>query len=334
MSLYENEICPVCKNKFCSGDDIVVCPECGTPHHRDCYNLAGKCVNTGLHKAGYDYRREQKENENMLHGIPTAQNNNSAEQNDIVLPIIGETENDKGTDSNQKQPVHPVDIFKITETDSVYEKDKQTIDGESVADFASAIKINIPRFVNKFKEMEIRNKKAGWNWCALLFGSIYLFARKMYKQGTAFLCLTLSILFTGSALTYKFAPNYSQAVQNLVQSAEKTKQLTPQDILSLNSIGDAKNAVIISYVCLGVFIFLRIIQAVYADYFYKKTISSVIKRINNDFDDITFLSNPITGFDENMSKEQLKKMMLAQKGGVSFFIPAIVVWLIIMMMML
>ena len=31
MSLYENQKCPVCGVAFKSGDDIVTCPECGTP---------------------------------------------------------------------------------------------------------------------------------------------------------------------------------------------------------------------------------------------------------------------------------------------------------------
>ena len=34
MSIYNNCVCPVCKKQFEDGDDIVVCPECGTPHHR------------------------------------------------------------------------------------------------------------------------------------------------------------------------------------------------------------------------------------------------------------------------------------------------------------
>ena len=38
---FENQVCPVCEEKFKENDEIVVCPECGTPHHRDCYNNLG-----------------------------------------------------------------------------------------------------------------------------------------------------------------------------------------------------------------------------------------------------------------------------------------------------
>lgn len=37
MPSYKNEKCPVCNQEFKDGDDIVTCPVCGTPHHRECY---------------------------------------------------------------------------------------------------------------------------------------------------------------------------------------------------------------------------------------------------------------------------------------------------------
>ena len=40
---YENLCCPVCYAKFFEEDDIVVCPVCGAPHHRDCYKHEGHC---------------------------------------------------------------------------------------------------------------------------------------------------------------------------------------------------------------------------------------------------------------------------------------------------
>ena len=29
--------CPVCGREITPSDDIVVCPQCGAPHHRDCW---------------------------------------------------------------------------------------------------------------------------------------------------------------------------------------------------------------------------------------------------------------------------------------------------------
>ncbi len=62
MSNYLGYKCVVCGQKFDEKDDIVVCPECGTPYHRECYMKSGKCVNEELHKTGESWK-EQKEHE-------------------------------------------------------------------------------------------------------------------------------------------------------------------------------------------------------------------------------------------------------------------------------
>ena len=41
--------CPVCGKAFTAEDDIVVCPVCGAPYHRDCYAKNGKCVYEDRH---------------------------------------------------------------------------------------------------------------------------------------------------------------------------------------------------------------------------------------------------------------------------------------------
>lgn len=54
MSRFEGYICPVCMKKFTETDDIAVCPECGTPHHRECYLNNGKCALEEIH-ADYEW---------------------------------------------------------------------------------------------------------------------------------------------------------------------------------------------------------------------------------------------------------------------------------------
>ncbi len=56
MADYKNCICIACRNKFEPEDDIVVCPDCGTPYHRDCWNEHGKCINTELHETGESWK--------------------------------------------------------------------------------------------------------------------------------------------------------------------------------------------------------------------------------------------------------------------------------------
>ena len=54
--------CPVCKKTFVESDDIVVCPECGTPHHRSCYASIGRCALSSKHGC-INKDEEKKQNE-------------------------------------------------------------------------------------------------------------------------------------------------------------------------------------------------------------------------------------------------------------------------------
>lgn len=55
---YRGQHCPICGKEFCDGDDIVVCPECGTPYHRECYKTAGHCVNEEHHGESFEWKPE------------------------------------------------------------------------------------------------------------------------------------------------------------------------------------------------------------------------------------------------------------------------------------
>lgn len=58
---YIGESCVSCHEQFDKNDDVVVCPECGSPYHRDCYNKEGRCINTELHETGSEWKPEGKE---------------------------------------------------------------------------------------------------------------------------------------------------------------------------------------------------------------------------------------------------------------------------------
>lgn len=89
---YENIKCPGCGRLFQDGDDVVVCPECGTPQHRQCYESNGGCVNGRLHETGFVW-------ENPI--LPAEEKDNKSEEkrNDdekLVCPRCGK-EAEKGT---------------------------------------------------------------------------------------------------------------------------------------------------------------------------------------------------------------------------------------------
>jgi len=81
--MFEGNKCPYCGKEFISTDDIVVCPECGTPHHRACYKEHNACANVSKHGSyvwePVNVKQVNKENTSVS-GDP-----NQQELNDIVI---------------------------------------------------------------------------------------------------------------------------------------------------------------------------------------------------------------------------------------------------------
>lgn len=82
-SRYSGLCCPVCKVKFKDDDDIVVCPVCGAPHHRECYNQIRHCAYEQFHGTESQWREPPKP-------VEPEQNEESKEtQNQKGFPPFG-----------------------------------------------------------------------------------------------------------------------------------------------------------------------------------------------------------------------------------------------------
>ncbi len=72
---YRNYKCDGCEKPFESEDDIVVCPECATPQHRECYEKNGCCVNEHLHAEGFQWQGEKLESSEKAEDVSADQSN-------------------------------------------------------------------------------------------------------------------------------------------------------------------------------------------------------------------------------------------------------------------
>lgn len=52
MNDYVGKICPVCKQEINELDKVTVCPDCGMPHHTDCWEMNGGCSTFGCAQQG------------------------------------------------------------------------------------------------------------------------------------------------------------------------------------------------------------------------------------------------------------------------------------------
>lgn len=54
MNEYVGKLCPYCKAEIKDGDEVTVCPECGIPHHADCWKENGGCTTFGCKAQHYE----------------------------------------------------------------------------------------------------------------------------------------------------------------------------------------------------------------------------------------------------------------------------------------
>ena len=314
MSLFENVKCPVCNREFISGDDIVVCPECGTPHHRDCYNYVGKCVNSGLHKTDFVFNKNAEKPVNKEKAP-------EAEKAPIGAFFPIESVKPDREQNKEGQPFLPFGA--VPELTNEYDAQAETIEGESLGDVAAAVRNNIPRFVKVFKKFEDSKKKFNWNWCAFFFGSLYYFYRKMYKYAISLIAFSAMLLISFEYLLVKLAPKTMEIMQEIVNLASQNKANEANAKLAeMQSASDFGTVTLITYGFFTAILILRIFEALYADKLYKTTVVTLVKYVRTQLAEGASFTAPLAGMNEaNLSQEQMKRYYLSSKGGVSIFAP-------------
>lgn len=322
MSFYENTECPVCHKQFCEDDIIVTCPVCGTPHHKECYDEIGHCVNKNLHKTGYDYVKEHKKssttanpvfNVNQEYYQPEAENDNTKAE-----------VNQKQSEGKTQTPPNPFNMLGANTVATAYDNDSDTIESKSIADVAVGIGINAPKFIGIFKAFEKGEKKFKWNWCAFIFGSFYLFARKMYKQGIAFLCLEAATFFTGMGCIFKFAPTYTAYAVELYNQMGTSDAIDMKKYQMIMESEEAMLASTIMFAMLAVVLIIHIVAGLWANRIYKKTVINNINKVEKMISEGKQLQMPVMFSVSNPpTMEDLKKMQISRKGGISLMAPVL-----------
>ena len=110
---YTGNICKGCGEAFDDNDDVVVCPECGTPQHRECYDKENKCVCAHLHGEAYTWQGKVN-NESPLP---------KEKAETVSCPNCG-YENPKGTPVC-KQCGMKFTIFGMNVVDAMHEQEKR-----------------------------------------------------------------------------------------------------------------------------------------------------------------------------------------------------------------
>ena len=285
MSEEKKNKCQICGGYLFEDDDVVICPTCGAPHHKDCWQSVGHCGVADDHGTDRQYDKLQKaasEAENEAENTSEegrkcnfcgrVSKTSGAE----FCPYCGQPYNGNGVNHAHPPFVVQDGVIKIDPYGGLPKDSK--IEGATVKDIATFTGNNSARYIHKFKDLNKGNKKS-WNWLAFLFPSAWCLSRKMYTNGILYLILSVaSALCTDSfMLTLE---SYGYDTTNMSSSAAATFITENFDKIPII-------AFVLSLVGLLLFFVPRFICGLYGDWSYRGFALEKIKKIrsNNEIDE-------------------------------------------------
>lgn len=306
---YDNKKCDGCSELMLEGEDIVVCPECGTPQHRECYQKNNECVNAHLHAEGFDWRAANVTDEKAEEPSVDTENEVASEVEDEESgkPRI------QVITSADEMPDIPIPEF---HADEIY-VNGQTVNarddmgGATVKEIVTYTQVNSRHYLKRFARN--KHKKSfflSWNWGAFFFGPVWFFYRKLYKAGAIMLALAISAAIAvvpfESALVpaaEKLQPMYQEFLEaSSALSGDPSEENQAEYDRLYSTLWTELKAVMpkTALVLLATAFFPRFIPALIANYLYRRKM----------LEDIKFAREATTD-------EKILRYSLLRRGGVS-----------------
>ncbi len=258
MSQNETKIsCALCNAYLFEEDDVVYCPVCGAPHHRECYNSIGHCALEDKHGTENQYDLLLKKNETKTNSKIKPTQNTSAD--DTYTP---------GDEIFESLP--PMDFLGGVPANLEIEK------GVTAKEVRNFVISNTHRYVPKFTQLSKKNKSS-WNFIAFFFPAEWLLSRKMYKRGIligifVIISTLMSIPLSNTLLNLGFfdLKNNVDVTNFLVNNLANIHWAS----MLMALLGSALSLV------------LRLVVALLGDYWYREHAISKIREIKETSDDI------------------------------------------------
>ena len=247
--------CPVCDKQFKKGDDVVVCPECGAPHHRECYEKEGHCHFADKHCADFSFEKEQLEEaeqqaeQDAKDGVVLCKRCGAENPKEMFYccncgaPLYGDDKSNPNFQQdqnngqpnpnfNQNQGMPPFGVpfgqanpqmAAAFDPMAGMKSDEPLVDDITAGEAAKFIGKNTPyylrifSFINKFK-------KSRFNFSAFILSGIYFLYRKMYGLGILFSALVLGSM-VGSAYISSL-PAWKSIYTGIVQAQQSGQVLS------------------------------------------------------------------------------------------------------------
>ncbi|MGN0635868.1 MAG: RING finger protein [Acutalibacteraceae bacterium] len=304
---YLNENCPVCGKQFTPQDDVVVCPDCGAPHHRDCWREKSACAFSAAHRDGYTWQptppaQEPQMSQQTQDGLRCPRCGEPCSADTLVCPTCG---NRLGAAPEGTAYAFNEDYF-MRGVDAQPDAD---LDGVTAKEAAIFVQQRAGAYVRKFQKQKNTGRKVGWNWAAFLFSPFWFFYRKIYKAGALFMGIWMVLcVFLSVPMARVESQTMEVVTQYLTIDETTTPETLSQELAALDTAAQQKVQQALSRSGAAMLLFVAALfvpnffAAMFSDSVYKK---KVVKDVQTMRD-----------FAQN---EQTFKMLALRRGGVSVF---------------
>lgn len=271
---FEGEKCPACHAYLFEDDDIVCCPVCGAPHHRDCYNAVGHCVYEDAHGTELQYDRVKKnksEEETKAQNKSTYHNSYSTAR----CKMCGEEfeRNARSCPRCGAPNMNGMNGFATFDFLGGVPAEVDIGEGVTAEEAKRFVVANTPRYIPKFAAMAT-GKKASWNWLAFLFPWVWFASRKMYLYSV--ICGILGIAST--LVMFPFTMRFSAIVG---VGATATNSIKP----FIQIFNENPTWLILFGVGMLISLAVRIVCGILGDGIYRKHVISSLKKIHAESED-------------------------------------------------
>lgn len=271
------EKCAVCAAYLFPDDDVVCCPECGAPHHRECYSKLGHCGFEALHGTNLQYKKPvstpvQSEPEIEI----------KVETDTVSCGMCGESYN-KSEDNCPKCNAPNLSKSGIRFANFDYlggvPADMELGGGVTADEAKKFVFTNTRRYIPKFAGFKI-GKRASWNWFGFLFPSGWLLSRKMYVLGALIGALQIAASFLLFPFIEVIGSYELPQTSDYIDSSNYLMQAIIDDI---DRIGIW--VLIAAFVAFALNIAIRVLTAVFGDLWYKRYVINTVSDIKASSED-------------------------------------------------
>lgn len=279
--------CPVCEKPFEDGEDIVVCPDCGTPHHRECWEVENHCAFEDKHGEDFDYS-ESDEAKSDITVCPVCKAENPK---DIFYcqkcgsPLITtNNETSNRTNYTQQQPNNANPFAAAFDPMGGVSPDED-MGGVSAGDIAKYVGNNTPYFMRVFSRIKTLGK-GRFSFCAFIFSGFYLLYRKMYKIGAVLSALIILLMITETYIQFSHSNTVFQEAVKAASTQSSGYFSGYNGILNAYLNLDFYNQLMITVMmlCHTTRIVIMIVVGICANRWYFKYCVKEVKKIKNTED--------------------------------------------------